>query len=134
MKLRTCIKCNIDKQIDEFHPHGSGGLGGYDSRCKQCKSKACSITYKLKKQFPKPKNAVCECCGSKGSVTHGKRKFDGIVLDHCHETHTFRGWICQNCNRGIGCLGDNIDGLKRAIKYLQAAETAKLAKDLAKNG
>jgi hypothetical protein len=55
MKLRTCIKCNIDKQIDEFHPHGSGGLGGYDSRCKQCKSKACSIIYKLKKQFPKPK-------------------------------------------------------------------------------
>jgi hypothetical protein len=122
MKSKKCIKCDIVKPVSEFHTHNTGGIGGYDTRCKQCKSHSSALLYELKKQFPKPENAVCDCCGKSGNETHGKRKFDGLVMDHCHDTNKFRGWICQSCNRGIGCLGDNIDGLKMAIKYLESIE------------
>ena len=42
-----------------------------------------------------------------------------LMLDHDHETNKFRGWLCDNCNRGLSHLGDNIDGLMEAVKYLQ---------------
>jgi len=56
----------------------------------------------------RPKPELCECCGTL-PATH---------LDHDHETGKFRGWICGNCNRGIGQLGDNVQGIMRAMSYL----------------
>ena len=38
--------------------------------------------------------------------------------DHDHETKEHRGWICGNCNTGIGKLGDNISGVQKALDYL----------------
>lgn len=45
----------------------------------------------------------------------GKR----LAVDHCHETNTIRGLLCQNCNRGMGLFGDNIALLEKAIAYLK---------------
>lgn len=44
-----------------------------------------------------------------------------LALDHCHETGKFRGWLCSKCNASIGGLGDNEDGLLRAVAYLRRA-------------
>lgn len=41
-----------------------------------------------------------------------------ICLDHCHSSNKFRGWLCRQCNCGIGMLGDSIEGLKAGIEYL----------------
>jgi hypothetical protein len=38
-------------------------------------------------------------------------------LDHDHEDDTFRGWLCEPCNTGIGKLGDNIHGITNAMNY-----------------
>jgi hypothetical protein len=40
-------------------------------------------------------------------------------LDHDHRTGAFRGWLCRICNTGLGALGDDIEGLQRALAYLQ---------------
>jgi nitrate/TMAO reductase-like tetraheme cytochrome c subunit len=40
-------------------------------------------------------------------------------IDHDHETNEVRGILCTGCNTGIGHLGDNIEGLKRALYYLE---------------
>jgi Recombination endonuclease VII len=56
----------------------------------------------------RPQPLLCECC-EKRIATH---------LDHDHKTGRFRGWLCGNCNRGIGQLGDDIHGLQRAMGYL----------------
>ena len=42
-----------------------------------------------------------------------------LVLDHCHKTHSFRGWICQACNAALGLLADDPELFGRAIEYLQ---------------
>lgn len=59
---------------------------------------------------PRPAPAACENCGRKQQAA--------LHLDHDHETGKFRGWLCGQCNRSIGGLGDNIAGLVRALSYL----------------
>ena len=61
---------------------------------------------------PRPKQ--CEIC-ERPEVD--KR----LCLDHCHESGVFRGWICDNCNLGLGLLGDNVLSVQRALMYLQIA-------------
>lgn len=56
----------------------------------------------------------CACCGREAN-TCGRKLF----VDHCHDTGRVRGIICNRCNYGIGALGDNIDGVQRAIEYLK---------------
>ena len=41
------------------------------------------------------------------------------VLDHCHDTNTFRGYICQNCNTGLGGFRDDLTIIERAVIYLK---------------
>ncbi len=55
---------------------------------------------------------VCGVC--RRDTASGK----GWVTDHCHETGKVRGILCDNCNKGLGLLGDNSDGLLSALCYL----------------
>lgn len=40
-------------------------------------------------------------------------------IDHNHDTGKVRGLLCNNCNRGIGHLKENIDTMLRLIDYLK---------------
>jgi hypothetical protein len=64
----------------------------------------------------RPRPEACECCGKPPA---GKL---ALALDHDHETNVFRGWLCANCNVGIGKLGDNIAGVLRAISYINRSK------------
>jgi hypothetical protein len=57
---------------------------------------------------------VCEICSRPGPV----------VWDHCHATGLFRGWLCSQCNAGIGLLRDDPSTLRRAADYLEARRGA----------
>lgn len=50
-------------------------------------------------------NGLCALCKDKKAVD----------VDHCHETGRVRGLLCRGCNVGLGQLGDNINGLLKAI-------------------
>lgn len=43
-------------------------------------------------------------------------------VDHDHVTGKFRGWLCNNCNVGLGMLGDSIGTLRDAVSYLEMAD------------
>ena len=58
----------------------------------------------------RPRPEICERPGCGYRALH---------LDHNHKTGRFRGWLCTRCNVGIGMLGDNITGLRQAIRYLR---------------
>lgn len=66
------------------------------------------------KGYPTPTRPcpqLCECCGN----PPGRK---ALALDHDHVTGKFRGWLCGACNPAIGSLGDNYDGVLRALDYL----------------
>ena len=42
-----------------------------------------------------------------------------LCVEHCHDTNKVRGLLCFDCNTGLGKLGDNLEGLSKAIKYLE---------------
>jgi hypothetical protein len=57
------------------------------------------------------------CCAiCKESIGKLSRK---INIDHDHKTNVVRGILCSGCNTGLGHLGDTVEGLKRALAYLE---------------
>lgn len=60
----------------------------------------------------------CDICGVHESTQHTK-----LHLDHCHETGVFRGFICSNCNGGLGFFRDSPKALRRAANYLRKAQS-----------
>ena len=55
----------------------------------------------------------CPTCGD--HVTGGYN----IVLDHNHKTGNIRGYICDNCNTGMGRAKDDIEILQKWIEWLK---------------
>ena len=60
----------------------------------------------------RPKPSVCDICG---------RKSKRIILDHCHGSGNFRGWLCDKCNFSLGLANDDPIILKKMAKYLECA-------------
>jgi hypothetical protein len=79
--------------------------------CKPCKNEHGRIRYNLAKIHFRPVDSKCMCCG----------RIDKLQLDHCHNTGAYRGFCCKSCNVGIGHLGDQIEGIERALHYLKKA-------------
>ena len=110
---RKCRLCRIEKPVSQF-PKRSGSWP--DTRCTDCKNK-----YFKELKFLKSSTVVrempenCECCGRKPDNN------TNLSFDHHYDsngTAYFRGWLCKQCNSGIGYLGDNLEGIKKAEKYL----------------
>lgn len=59
-------------------------------------------------------NGHCALCPKTPLENRNGRLF----VDHCHETKVVRGLLCSACNRAIALLGDNAEGLRRALEYL----------------
>jgi Recombination endonuclease VII len=45
---------------------------------------------------------------------------------HFASITNIRGLLCSNCNRGIGLLGDSLEGVLSAVEYLQRYEVRKI--------
>lgn len=129
MISKTCSMCEEDLPLDAFHkaPHSKLGVHTY---CKPCRSEyrkknydplavkrhglkaKYGITLEQYDEMFEAQGGTCLICGNEG----GERD---LAVDHSHETGEVRGLLCLNCNAGIGNLRDDIELLKKAIKYLE---------------
>lgn len=117
-EVKRCVVCNKLKPLSAFSKH-SGMWDNLDTRCKSCFAKYKREIRTIRKDAP-PKPEFCECCGrpANSDDIYLRRRKVGLVMDHDPGKKIFRGWLCTHCNTGIGLLGDNIEGLKRALDYL----------------
>ena len=119
---KICIKCNLEKDIKLFPWRDRGAYRR--TECKDCLRHLTETRNKLKaaKGLP-PEGYVCPVClnSYKDQIRNGgpKNTKTPWVLDHCHNTDKFRGWLCQKCNRSLGGFNDDAEVLRRAIDYLK---------------
>ena len=130
-----CTKCKSEKSPEEFY-NSSKSKTGKVSNCKSCmkevyqinknsyairgrknhlKSKY-NITIEQFEAIAKSQQYRCKCCNKEAK----------LYVDHIHNTKIIRGLLCQKCNSGIGLLGDNIEGIKCAMIYLEGEYVGKV--------
>ena len=133
-KTQRCSTCKKYKPFNMFAFREPTVAKSLRSECRKCKNISDRLVSQLKLENPKPvdKNYKCPIC-NKNSHTISNDKvivdkdynvYEGLlircfVLDHDHITGKVRGYICSGCNQAMGKMGDNIEGLDRAIKYLK---------------
>lgn len=112
-ETRVCHTCQEEKPASEFYNHKLRP-GGKSCYCIPCgKKHSDDLKYLHGIAPPKPRDNACQCCG---------RTDRKLLLDHCHDTIAFRGWICGKCNTGLGSLGDRLEDVEKALRYLQNVE------------
>ena len=112
---KKCKICGEVKPYSEFHKNGTWRR----PECKVCWIELTKNYRKLRGKHPTPElGSPCQGCGRTDQL---------LTWDHCHKTTEHRGWLCHNCNTGIGKLGDNLQGVTNAMNYL--LRPRKLASD-----
>ena len=117
LESKICSYCKEEKLLDEFHfRYYDGKRTSYsEHRCKKCFSHGNKIRKNLYK-VATPKSDHCQCCGKQKDINGNVLE---IHLDHDRETEKFRGWLCRPCNTAIGQLGDTLEGVRKAVRYLE---------------
>jgi hypothetical protein len=113
---KCCVECVTMLNSETGYVNGASVRTGkqyLNSACRPCHNHRVSVVAKLKLKHEHPvAGTPCECCG----------RISKLFLDHTHGDDKFRGWICRECNSGIGLLGDSVESLKRALAYLEASK------------
>jgi hypothetical protein len=124
IELKSCNKCKIEKTLDQF----GNDSGGKKKRswCRVCDSNMNKERNEIKKTAPPiPSNHVCPVCTKtetqlNESINPTRRKKGRPwVMDHDHDSKTFRGWLCRKCNLGLGNFADDYELVLKAAGYLK---------------
>ncbi len=83
---RYCYECGYFFEWDNFH-RLRHGRNGRESVCKQCKRVHAGWRSRCRRRNERPD--ACEECGVASRQ---------LQVDHCHDTMTFRAWVCCPCN------------------------------------
>lgn len=117
VEYMKCYACGEEKlwNIENFgfNTRELTGKVYLKKTCRSCQVSQKRILKFLKYKYAHKKTDTCDCCGAIN------RK---LVLDHCHKTNKFRGWVCYNCNTGLAQLGDQKEGLLLALSYIERTE------------
>lgn len=65
---------------------------------------------------------ACEICGrtvDEATKWVSKYRPKSLTIDHDHNTRTFRGLLCQSCNRQLGWFEKNYD---KVVNYLNKSK------------
>jgi len=108
--VQECKKCHRILPGTAFTTQSIRADGAYKLKriCREC------WTIMQREHREARKNAT-----SKPDNCDNCHKSKKLELDHLHGTAIFRGWLCRDCNTGVGLLGDTLEGVLRAAIYLE---------------
>ena len=116
---KQCLRCKLDKPKQMFLLNKSTS-DGFNGWCKEC-TKDVILQQKYGISLQKY-NDILQQQGHKCAICRTTKALgptNEFVVDHDHQTGKVRGLLCNHCNTGLGKLGDTIEALERAIKYLK---------------
>lgn len=118
----VCSVCNVEKSNLEFsHYKTRMTADGYrlmtNTNCISCQNRISKERSAIKRKFKDFKEPEY---GTECDMCH-KPVYRNWQLDHDHETGEFRGWLCKQCNTGLGLCGDTLESLEKAVLYLKNA-------------
>lgn len=122
----VCIKCNERQPIDQFNAlkyENTSKKTEIKRTCRTCIRNHSKIVKELKRlnTYPDEKYKCPICSRDIEQIgKYGQKRLQNWVLDHCHDTLTFRGWLCHHCNVGLGGFSDSLDRVKKAVEYLES--------------
>lgn len=119
IETKTCSICSETKVVTEFGKASGGNY--YRGECKKCAYDLMKSRELAKATAPPvPSNHSCPICNRLEHQVKGRggKKSGAWCCDHDHSTGLFRGWLCHDCNRGIGNLGDDVNRLQNALNYI----------------
>ena len=138
--MKECSLCHLVKDVTFFNKNKNtkDGLQTHCRICSNIKSReydTCPLRRRKRKlwsnfrmtneeyeQRLKNQDYSCAICNSKETKNSYTQHF---AVDHCHahEKETgeikVRGLLCDQCNMGLGAYEDDIERMKKAIKYLE---------------
>ena len=99
------------------NPARSSNRSLYCGRCTSIKSRY-GITYEERTKLLESQDNRCACC-KKPIQFDSDMSSSSACVDHSENPFKVRGILCNHCNRGIGLLGDDLEGVRAAVKYLE---------------
>ena len=110
----TCVPCSREKMRERYDSgdvvRGHGRAAAAGPRSQVARAAFYGITLEQLTQLLEP--GVCDLCG---------RESEKLQVDHDHITGDVRGALCGRCNTALGLLGDDEEGVMRALTYLRTA-------------
>ena len=120
--LKRCYACRVWHTLDRYYKSKkkADGVRGICKACEQIpkrerdwRRRGIEITREEYTVLLNKQGNRCAICEEKPNEGFS------LSVDHCHNSGQVRGLLCGQCNLGIGSLGDSIDRLSSAIKYLE---------------
>lgn len=105
-KSREIEQQTHTKKCSKFKPYNWSGLERRDAIIRR----QYGITQSDFNNLVDSQDGLCGICGD----ALGK-----VNIDHDHESGEVRGLLCTGCNTGLGHLGDSINGVEKALHYLE---------------
>ena len=124
---KECYRCGEHKPLEAFGKRTGKGLNALWGVCKTCRYdqnrntrylREFNITLDDYNQMFAEQEGKCGCCG-KHQVELNRR----LAVDHDHDTMEVRGLLCTDCNVSIGKLGDTVESIENALRYLKNDST-----------
>jgi hypothetical protein len=120
---KSCRECEIEKPIVNFEMSGRGYRRNICMACRSARkrtrrsARTYAMSYQELLMIKEAQDYRCAICS-----VHEENVTKSLAIDHDHETGRVRGYLCNNCNRGIGLLKDNAEILSKAVEYLNKSE------------
>lgn len=134
--MKTCRRCNELKDESAF-AKCKANASGLQSYCKACNAsdkrerygakeraqrrsqllRKYGLTHDAFEAMLRGQNFTCPICIEPFQLDDFKGP-KGPVVDHCHQTGTVRGLLCQLCNKAHGLFKDDLAALQNAATYL----------------
>lgn len=145
-KTKTCVRCKQEKQYDEMTKNQTNkdGMSSYCNKCNVERStiykinnkdnpklikttKKSNRTQSLKKhnideceydEVLKKQRGLCAICDNTNRVKDNR----SLYLNINNSTGELRGLLCANCHLALNGFRNDINVIKKSVKYLEGEE------------